>query len=151
MSERRYWRLLVLLPMVLPILVVGADLGWRCVIIGDCSQPQIPPLLAFLAAASVVVGGPPYILFALLAFYILRRVKLPTVRRWLLAAPIIYGALFAMLWGPLLLALPTEAYDDYGELGMAMSLVIGVGYLYVVGGCIGRWIGHRAGLIVEPT
>jgi len=144
LTPRRYFRLSLLMPFVLPA-IVGTLYGVSGRALGK------PPDMVVLLVASVVIGGVPYAVVASALGVLARRRGVRGLLAIGMATPIIFAfalGLFAVLAGAFSGKSPSPA-DIVGTLRWCTICALLFGYAYVVLALMGFGVLHRIGWIAN--
>lgn len=142
MSVRSYYRWALLLPLAVPLLAHGVTMLENA--------PALLIVIVFYTYAALVVGGIPYLLFAM-GFLLWTRGRADDeVRRAVLLAPVVYTALLTVCL-VLILAFDSGLAGGGGLLAGAATFGLGFGYAYVALAEVGRVLLRPGRIPAHPT
>jgi hypothetical protein len=141
MTEQRYWRLSLAIPIVVPVIVAVPfalagcfDVATRGCLDSLSSNNPIK-LIAYVLLASIPFGLPPYLIVLVAGLAALRRFGAGWVRPWLWCTPLGYGLVFVAFWSAVWLPSSTESWlQSIVRPGLVALLA---GYFYVAVGYLG--------------
>jgi len=134
MSARRYLKLSLLLPFVVPVIALGMRAGYNLLIAnrswGDLFGPRALAMIEAHLVFSLVFGGLPYLIFAILAWRWISRRPLRSSIVLLALSPLVVMALYVGLGSLSLLFLRDPDWAHFA-VGLWRQVLL-VGYSYVV-------------------
>lgn len=124
MSEKRFLQLSFLLPIVLPLLVLPFS----------DSREGFGDLFGILAA-SLILGGMPYLLFLACLFFWMRDKNAKEIQRMTFFAPILFVPVFllcVLLFAPIQQMITGKVDINGGIVFICCVFIIILGYVYVL-------------------
>ncbi|HEU4881576.1 MAG TPA: hypothetical protein VFT45_05005 [Longimicrobium sp.] len=143
MSIRSYYRWALVLPLLVPALV--SPLGML-----NPQPPGFTTMLTYLLFMSVLIGGVPYVLFAIGFLLWMRGASDARIRRGILLSPLVYTGVM-LLCLTLFLLIDGTFSNSSDSMGMFVGFALLFGYGYVALAELGRLLLRPGAASAEPA